>query len=160
MGATRLATTDDKEYTRRRAYYLAHKDEVLARAKIRYQEDKPTIRKIMKAYRDAAKTERLLEKRRKHAANYGLKIPTDNIAQAKEYVRGLKATTPCTDCGQTYPHYVMDFDHVTGTKTQDVSRLMGRGRPIRILEQEIAKCELVCANCHRKRTFTRDQPLG
>jgi hypothetical protein len=46
----------------------------------------------------------------------------------------------------------MDFDHVSGDKVDDVCRLMfDTGKWERILT-EIAKCELVCANCHRIRT--------
>lgn len=59
------------------------------------------------------------------------------------------------DCGVTYPWYVMDFDHRDGeSKTDIVSRIANVGAAKR-LREEIAKCDLVCANCHRVRTFTR-----
>lgn len=59
---------------------------------------------------------------------------------------------PCTDCGVTYPYYVMEFDHLDPSqKTQGVNFLMKAGSLQAILE-EIAKCEVVCANCHRERT--------
>jgi hypothetical protein len=66
-------------------------------------------------------------------------------------VRKLKSTTPCADCKQTYPHYVMDFDHIRGKKAHNVSSLMRT--PTQRIWDEIAKCELVCANCHRVRTY-------
>lgn len=60
---------------------------------------------------------------------------------------------PCVDCGKTYPQYVMDFDHLPGsTKVAKVSSLVYFGSE-KLLLDEIAKCELVCANCHRERTF-------
>ena len=62
---------------------------------------------------------------------------------------------PCMDCGRTYPHYVMDFDHVRGTKDMNVSAGARNGWSPERLQTEIGKCELVCANCHRIRTFTR-----
>ena len=64
-------------------------------------------------------------------------------------------SSPCKDCGQTYPPYVMDFDHVHGTKTNNVSSISRNST--RLLKEEIEKCELVCANCHRIRTYNRLQ---
>lgn len=66
-----------------------------------------------------------------------------------------KSTTPCADCGQTYPHYVMDFDHVRGEKMANVSHLARSHGSRTRLFAEIAKCDLVCANCHRERTQQR-----
>lgn len=63
---------------------------------------------------------------------------------------------PCMDCGVKYPPYVMDFDHAGSVKIASVSYgagNLGWGRT-KLLE-EIAKCDLVCANCHRIRTFNK-----
>jgi hypothetical protein len=58
------------------------------------------------------------------------------------------------DCGNTFPPYVMDFDHRDpSTKTFGVSQGMDRSRED--VMREIALCDLVCANCHRIRTFRR-----
>ena len=54
---------------------------------------------------------------------------------------------PCTDCGETFPPVCMDWDHVRGTKVKNVGRLTHISR--RMILEEISKCELVCANCHR-----------
>lgn len=70
----------------------------------------------------------------------------------KARIGELKAR-PCTDCGRSYPPEVMDFDHVRGEKKFDVS--LAPARPIRDLEIEVLKCEVVCANCHRQRTALR-----
>jgi hypothetical protein len=67
----------------------------------------------------------------------------------------IQKSAPCMDCGVSYPPYVMDFDHVRGTKTASVSELLSRDATKRRALAEIAKCELVCSNCHRKRTFNR-----
>ena len=62
---------------------------------------------------------------------------------------------PCADCGGRFPPCAMDFDHRDpGAKLAAVTRLIGRAGMSRILE-EAAKCDIVCANCHRLRTFTR-----
>lgn len=60
---------------------------------------------------------------------------------------------PCTDCGVEYPYYVMDLDHVTGIKKFNVSQATTHASSLAVLMEEIAKCEAVCANCHRLRTF-------
>jgi len=61
---------------------------------------------------------------------------------------------PCTDCGVRYPPYVMDLDHVRGTKVRNVA-LLKTYATTAILRAEIAKCEVVCANCHRIRSHRR-----
>lgn len=61
---------------------------------------------------------------------------------------------PCTDCGHKFPPYCMDFDHVRGQKEFYVTESV---RSWERTEKEIAKCELVCANCHRIRTYRRKQ---
>jgi hypothetical protein len=60
---------------------------------------------------------------------------------------------PCTDCKQTFPTVCMDFDHVSGVKAANVGRLANQAVSIEKILEEIKKCELVCSNCHRIRTF-------
>lgn len=80
------------------------------------------------------------------------------IAQALLYVREIKSRTACFDCGNHFPHVAMDFDHVgVADKDRDISALIHAGVSRERLDLEIAKCELVCANCHRVRTYTRRQ---
>lgn len=77
-----------------------------------------------------------------------------NIQRNREYVKAIKESSSCTDCGISYPYYVMQFDHVTN-KEAGISRMVGDGYSIKRLDEEIAKCELVCANCHMERTQSR-----
>jgi len=77
-------------------------------------------------------------------------------AAATEFMRSLK-TEPCTDCGVTYPPYVMDFDHVRGDKLFTIGMSTQTKSKQQILD-EAAKCDVVCANCHRKRTYERANP--
>ncbi len=69
----------------------------------------------------------------------------------REMINDFKGTVPCKDCGVIYPPCVMDFDHVRGEKKYNIGYLVSIGTP-RMLEDELAKCELVCSNCHRIRT--------
>jgi hypothetical protein len=62
---------------------------------------------------------------------------------------------PCADCRGRFPPCAMDFDHRDPrAKRSAVTRLIGRAGDARILE-EAAKCDIVCANCHRLRTLQR-----
>ena len=71
-----------------------------------------------------------------------------------QYLKDLKEKNPCIDCKISYPYYVMDFDHVRGTKQANVAELISTLSKKRI-DLEIAKCEIVCSNCHRIRTHIR-----
>lgn len=75
------------------------------------------------------------------------KIP--KLVAFHEWLNHWKSS-PCTDCGQTYHHAAMDFDHVRGSKVSGVAQMWSWRRE-RVLG-ELAKCDLVCANCHRIRT--------
>ena len=74
----------------------------------------------------------------------------------KEIMREYKSR-PCADCGGEFPFYVMDFDHRdAGNKCLSVSKMVQRMN-VQRLQDEIAKCDVVCANCHRIRTYERGQ---
>jgi hypothetical protein len=76
------------------------------------------------------------------------------IQQAKDYVQKVLSERACVDCGENDP-VVLDFDHVKGDKICDISRMVGCGFRIWKIEKEIAKCEIRCANCHRRVTAKR-----
>lgn len=68
-------------------------------------------------------------------------------------IKALKDNQSCTDCGVPYPHYVLEFDHLSD-KVANISEMAGKCSWIKI-QKEIDKCELVCSNCHRERTHKR-----
>lgn len=61
---------------------------------------------------------------------------------------------PCVDCKKKYPYYVMQFDHIGTDKTGNVGKI-ARTSGIAAVKAEIAKCEVVCANCHAERSWQR-----
>lgn len=64
---------------------------------------------------------------------------------------------PCLDCGRTFPPFCMDFDHVRGEKLYNVGCMAYSTAKRTLILAEIEKCDLVCANCHRIRTFRRSR---
>jgi hypothetical protein len=79
-------------------------------------------------------------------------------APRQEYVDKLKAESGCMDCG-LHPEYsqVLEFDHRPGeVKLFHISDRMTAGS-FESLKAEIAKCDIVCANCHRIRTVKKNQ---
>ena len=73
----------------------------------------------------------------------------------KEWVDELKSK-PCVDCGNEFETFVMDFDHRDPTtKSYVISFMVSKRMPREAILEEIAKCDLICANCHRKRTFQK-----
>ncbi len=85
---------------------------------------------------------------------------TDNkkryVARNIKYVNSIKAI-PCADCGKEHSSFVMDFDHVSGNKEGVISQMARRPVGLEKLKKEIAKCEVVCSNCHRYRTNANKQ---
>ena len=88
-------------------------------------------------------------KNKKYYADYQKK----NLAERRALIDALKSK-PCMDCGGSFQPVCMDFDHRQGTaKVDGVSKLILCS--LERLQEEIAKCDLVCSNCHRIRTKNR-----
>lgn len=77
----------------------------------------------------------------------------------KTYVDSCK-DVPCADCGQRWPPEAMDFDHVRGKKSRNVAQMVSSAYKLDLIKVEIAKCEVVCACCHRIRTHRRKDNIG
>lgn len=72
--------------------------------------------------------------------------------KVKMFVRAQKDNKPCMDCGVVYPFYVLHFDH----RGDDPKVFMlSQAASITKAKKELAKCDLVCANCHAARTHFR-----
>lgn len=57
----------------------------------------------------------------------------------------------CVDCGESDP-VVLDFDHIRGEKTANISNLVNNRVKWEKILEEIDKCEVRCSNCHRRKT--------
>ena len=118
-------------------------------AKKRATDYQPYCRNCQQEYRR--------EHYRKNRAKYLAKVK-DRKAQLLRILRRAK-DKPCADCGVKYPYYVMDLDHRQGEcKLGNFAAVIRWGALTEnSLRLEIAKCEVVCANCHRMRTHRRNQ---
>jgi hypothetical protein len=72
--------------------------------------------------------------------------------EAVEFVKELKSK-PCMDCGNSLPPVCMDYHHVRGEKKYEINRMTRITVSKKLILEEIAKCDLLCANCHRQRHF-------
>jgi hypothetical protein len=74
-----------------------------------------------------------------------------SAASAKAYKdqwRSFKATLSCVQCGQNHPA-TFDFHHVdSSTKEESVNKLI-KNRAFKRAMEEVKKCVVLCANCHR-----------
>lgn len=76
------------------------------------------------------------------------------LAEKKRVVNEYKAEKGCADCGEK-DFVVLEFDHINDNKTASVCNLIDQGSHWKTIWAEIAKCEVVCCNCHRRRTVSR-----
>jgi hypothetical protein len=83
-----------------------------------------------------------------NASAWNAKLAAKRMSWLLDYL----AEHPCVDCGETDP-VVLEFDHLRN-KLFDISRGIYY-KNWELLLAEIAKCEVVCANCHRRRTARR-----
>jgi len=81
---------------------------------------------------------------------------TDRRIEVRRIVEEGKLK-PCADCNVQYHPYVMQYDHVTGKKKFNLGEATAKAATLQAVHDEIAKCEVVCANCHAMRTWSRLQ---
>ena len=108
-------------------YYLKHRKQLIAKKRAYYVANKdkilPLRKEMSQRYADANKMYR------------------------KEYLESHS----CVDCGENDP-IVLSFDHVRGIKSFTLAKRVWCVSPKRF-KKEIEKCEVRCANCHRRRHF-------
>lgn len=108
-----------------------------------------------------------LEKKRAYQREYKRKWYQENKAKHIGYVRNhntkvddwfqqYKRTLFCELCGENHPA-CLDFHH-TNPKEKKFSVSQKRNRPsLKQLQEEIAKCQVLCANCHRKEHYKQKE---
>lgn len=80
--------------------------------------------------------------------------PAKEPRRTYQFVRTYLLEHPCVDCGCSDIR-VLEFDHVSGEKTDGISHMLSQNCGWARISAEIAKCEVRCANCHRIKTLER-----
>lgn len=75
----------------------------------------------------------------------------------RDKIRAIKLARGCADCGYAQHPAALDFDHLSN---KSFAIAQGRDRKWTLILEEIAKCDVVCANCHRIRTVNRRALTG
>lgn len=117
-----------------------------ARSKARYAERRDEFR----AYGNAAQARRMAdpEYRERHNAR-----ARERLAERQEIIDRYKLDRGCTDCGYDADPIALDFDHVDEKRFSVADN--GKRVSVARLLDELSRCEVVCANCHRIRTRER-----
>lgn len=69
----------------------------------------------------------------------------------RQFVFDYLKTHPCVECKENDP-VVLEFDHIRGNKIDSVSNLVRKGCARKTIIKEINKCQILCANCHKRKT--------
>jgi hypothetical protein len=143
----RFKLTHPYSASTRQSYYQRHKEEAKAAAQAWRKANPERVKQKKAAWWRNLTPARQADFRRKAviSAVYAHKKRRAEIHAFKE--------VPCLDCGIQYPTYVMDYDH-RGDKKFGIAKAAACKNMSELLV-EIAKCDVVCANCHRERSHQR-----
>ena len=72
--------------------------------------------------------------------------------QIRSYIKQYKEFRGCMDCGGKFPFYVLDLDHRDPNEKVCSPAQLANNGSWEVMLRELDKCDVVCANCHRKRT--------
>lgn len=71
-------------------------------------------------------------------------------SELNKFILDYLKVNPCIKCGETDP-IVLEFDHIE-IKTNSITDLIQKQKSINIIKNEIKQCQVLCANCHRRKT--------
>jgi predicted transcriptional regulator len=71
-----------------------------------------------------------------------------------EFLSNYKESRGCMDCGEMYPYFILQFDHIK-EKSFQISNHRKYTKSLEKIKEEVEKCEVVCGNCHALRTYIR-----
>lgn len=96
-------------------------------------------------------SKKYMDKKREAIREYNRNWARNRRVHMRALVLEYKQQRACVDCAESDPD-VLEFDHVRGEKCGDINGLVRHLRNDVALLAEIAKCEVRCANCHRRKT--------
>ncbi len=80
-------------------------------------------------------------------------VRTQRVRQeARTFIMQYLTEHPCSKCGESDIR-VLEFDHIVAKeKKGNISQMIANGLSLKTIKEEIEKCDVLCANCHRKKT--------
>ena len=69
---------------------------------------------------------------------------------ARQWIFDYLKSHPCADCGESDP-VVLEFDH-RSDKKMNIAEMIGTGYSVETIQTEVAKCDVRCSNCHKRKT--------
>lgn len=91
-----------------------------------------------------------IEHYKKNSEDYKRRSQEFRVKLKEKFAQWL-SDKACVDCGETDP-VVLDCDHVRGDKQANIAEMLNDARPWDVILEELSKCEIRCANCHRRKT--------
>ena len=92
-------------------------------------------------------------KSRKKYLDYKYRKRKEQQAFVREFTNRHKGLCGCSSCG-IKDHRVLDYDHINpADKKYLVSQLVNLAYSLKTIKDEIRKCQVLCSNCHRIRTY-------
>lgn len=103
-------------------------------------------------WRNKAKGTRRADCKECHAAHV-----REKYHERKDIIRDLKSKCTCAKCGESRGH-LLDYHHLDPTKKENtIARLTSNSADLNKLQNEIQKCIVLCANCHRDFHFLEEK---
>ena len=140
---------------KRKQYKEENKEKIYEQQKKWREENKEELAAYNKKYNEEnkekiyAQTMRWRSRNKEKVTGYHKKQLADVLNKKDEIVAHFN--NECADCKQPYPRNVYDFHHVNpNEKEYQVARLLAL-KDTKRLWAELAKCVMLCANCHRIR---------
>tara|TARA_B100000427_G_scaffold288133_1_gene263131 strand:+ start:60 stop:464 length:405 start_codon:yes stop_codon:yes gene_type:complete len=131
-----------KEYYRE--YYLKHHAKKLKQAKENREKNKERIKEYQKQYWKNMSAEDKNAKNKQYKELYHKKI--------NEYKTLLGGKCAICEASEN-----LEFDHIDPkTKSFNPTRYVTGGKPKDLVMEEFKKCQLLCRECHKNKTFNRD----
>lgn len=106
------------------------------------------------AYKDPLDPRNRAARRKHYYANKEQYYERNRVkkVQMKAWITEIKSI-PCMDCNESFPDYCMDLHHRDADDKVDVIGRMILKGSWKKLKEEVEKCDIICAICHRKRHY-------
>ena len=147
--------TEEEKRKKKHEWYLKNKEKVKAQAAEYYRRNPEKNREKSRRHYHANKDKELERRKQRRLKNLEAERAYHRDRARRLYIDNRRnldiyfETHPCVDCGEEDKD-VLEFDHVRGEKMFTISTKLRSKRWDQILA-EISKCDVRCANCHKRR---------